>query len=314
MLAGEPINKVVFNPALMAEVILRCVERHGHDSCSPITDYGLGTESMGSRVRFGEREQVRVVEFPVATRKDVARLRIPDPLKDGRMPVILECEQILYESLHGRVGVQGAVAGPLSFAANLRGPQGLLIDLIEDPGLVHELLGISLQAGISFGEAQIRRGGMSTIAVYDPMMTLISSAMADEFGFPYLERLFTHLRGLGAVVMLHICGETTRLLERMVQVGANILSLDVNVDLAEAKRIVNGRAVISGNVATQNLAWRNAAAIYEESCRCIERAAVGGRYTLSSSCEVPLETPPANIDAMIRAAREFGATVLAEWA
>jgi uroporphyrinogen-III decarboxylase len=50
--------------------------------------------------------------------------------------------------------------------------------------------------------------------------------------------------------------------------------------------------------------------IYQESCRCIEKAARSGRFTLSSSCEVPYETPPENIDAMVRAAREFGAEYL----
>ena len=51
-------------------------------------------------------------------------------------------------------------------------------------------------------------------------------------------------------------------------------------------------------------------AIYAETCRCIERAAVGGRFTVSSSCEVPIDTPADNIDAMVRAACVFGAEFL----
>jgi uroporphyrinogen decarboxylase len=84
------------------------------------------------------------------------------------------------------------------------------------------------------------------------------------------------------------------------------------VDLAEAKRIVDGRASISGNVATWNLAMASPEEIYRESCRCIEKCAEGGYFTLGSSCEVPLETPAENIDAMVRAAREFGSTFLRE--
>ena len=150
------------------------------------------------------------------------------------------------------------------------------------------------------------------MAVYDPVITLISTRMADEFGFQYLERLFVQLKELDALIMLHICGNTKRLIERMVTVGADILSLDVEVDLAEAKSIVNGRAVISGNVATGSLVFRDADAIYDEACRCIEKAAAGGRYTLSSSCEIPIETPPENIDAMVRAAKEYGAGFMAQ--
>jgi uroporphyrinogen decarboxylase len=118
--------------------------------------------------------------------------------------------------------------------------------------------------------------------------------------------LISLLKSMGATVLLHICGNTTRLLNRMVEIGADILSLDVDVDLAKAKEIVGDRASISGNVATQHLANLSADEIYAESCRCIEKAARGGRFTLSSSCEVPFETPAENIDAMVRAAREFG--------
>lgn len=308
--ARQPMTKVAFNPELMADVVLQSLARHGYDSCSPITDYGIGTESMGSTAVVRDWEQTFVADFAVKSPADVARLRLPDPLKDGRMPVILTCEQILVERVGGVVGVNGGLAGPLSFAANLRGPQQILYDVLENPSLVRELVQISLEAAKSFGEAQIRHGGVKTVNVYEPITTLISTARCDEFSFPYLEDLIRHLHGLGAKVLLHICNDTTRLLERMVNVGADILSLDMQVDLGRARQVAGTRASVSGNVATQNLAMAGPDSIYAEACRCIERGAAGGRFTLSSSCEVPIETPAENIDAMVRAARVFGAEFL----
>lgn len=310
--AGQPMTKVAYDAELMARVVIRAVERHGYDSCSPITDYGIGTECMGSRVVIRDWEQTFVDRFAVQSPADVARLRLPDPLKDGRMPVILECEQILVDQVGHRVGVNGGLAGPLSFAANLRGPEQILYDVLDCPELVHQLLEISLEAAMSFGEAQVFKGGVKTVNIYEPLAALISTAMVEEFCFPYLEKLIQHLHSLGSLVLLHICNDTTRLLGRMVEIGADILSLDTQVDLAQAKRIVAGRAGISGNVATQLLARGTPEEVYAASCRCIELAATGGRYTLSSSCEVPFETPEENIDAMVRAAREFGARFLRE--
>jgi uroporphyrinogen decarboxylase len=310
--ARQPMTEVAFNPELMADVVLKSLERHGYDSCSPITDYGIGTESMGSTAVVRDWEQTFVADFAVKSRADVARLRLPDPLRDGRMPVVLECERILVEKVGKVAGVNGGLAGPLSFAANLRGPQQILYDVLEDRPLVTELVQISLEAVKSFGEAQIIHGGVKTVNVYEPITTLISTAAGDEFSFPYLEELIRHLHGLGAKVLLHICNDTTRLLERMVKVGADILSLDVQVDLGRAKQVAGARASVSGNVATHNLAMAGPDAIYAEACRCIERAGAGGRYTLSSSCEVPIETPAENIDAMVRAARVFGAEFL-QW-
>ncbi len=305
--AGQPMTKVAFNPELMAEVVIRSVKRHKHDSCSPITDYGLGTESMGSRSVIQDFEQTFVTDFSVQSDSDIRRLSLPDPLRDGRMPVIIECEKILVEQIGATVGINGGLSGPLSFAANLRDPSQILWDLIENPRMVHQLLEISLEATKSFGIAQVLQGGVKTINIYEPMAALLSNEMAEEFSFYYLEKLIDAIKALDALVLLHICNDTTRFLNRMVEIGADILSLDVQVDLAEAKEIVAGRAGISGNVATNHLSSASPERIYKEACRCIEKAAIGGRYTLSSSCEVPYETPEENIDAMIRAAREFGA-------
>ncbi len=309
--AGQPMSRVAWDPELMARVVMQSIERHGHDSCSPITDYGHGTESMGSLAVIRDFEQTFVGGYAVGSEADVARLVLPDPLRDGRMPVVVECEQILVRQLGDQVGVNGGLSGPLSFAANLRGPQQILYDMVDRPRMVHELLAIAFEATRAFGEAQVVHGGVGTLNVYEPMAALLSGPMVEEFSFAYLEPLIRHVHGLGSLVLLHICNDTTRLLERMVEIGADILSLDVQVDLARAKDIVAGRASLSGNVATNHLARHSPEQIYAESCRCIEQAARGGRFTLSSSCEVPYETPAANIDAMVRAAREFGSQFLA---
>jgi uroporphyrinogen decarboxylase len=307
---GQPMTEVAFDPVLMAEVVIRSIERHGHDSCSPITDYGLGTESMGSHCVIREWEQTYVDDFAVKSPQDVALLKLPDPQKDGRMPVIIECEQILVEQLGDRVGINGGLSGPLSFAANLRGSQQILYDVVDRPAMVHDLMKISLEAARSFAEAQVIHGGVKTVNVYEPMATMISNPMVEEFSFFYLEKLIRHIKNLDSLVLLHICNDTTRLLNRMAEIGADILSLDVQVELGHAKKITAGRVSISGNVATNNLVYQTPEEIYRESCRCIRNAASGGRYTLSSSCEVPMETPPDNIDAMVRAARGFGSEFL----
>lgn len=309
--AGEPMTKVAYDPELMARVVIQSLERHGYDACCPITDYGVGTESMGSTPVIRDWEQTYVGEFAVKSKADISSLKVPDPLKDDRMPVAIECGQILMEKVGEYVGVSCGISGPLSFAASLRGSQQIVEDVLEDPKFVHDLLKISREAVKSFGEALVITGGITTINIYEPMATLLSTPQAEEFSFVYMESLIKELKESGAyTILLHICGDTTRFLNRMVDIGANIISLDSNVDLAEAKEIVDGRATISGNVATQNLFFRSEEIIYAESCRCIESAAWGGRYALGSSCEVPLETPEENIDAMVRAAHEFGAKFL----
>jgi uroporphyrinogen decarboxylase len=43
-----------------------------------------------------------------------------------------------------------------------------------------------------------------------------------------------------------------------------------------------------------------------EGRRCIRSAAQGGGFILGSGCEVPRNTPPENLKAMVRAAEKYG--------
>lgn len=46
--------------------------------------------------------------------------------------------------------------------------------------------------------------------------------------------------------------------------------------------------------------------VTEAARRCIEEGAAGGGYILSPGCEVPHETPPANLEALVQAAKTYG--------
>ena len=310
--AGEPMTKVAYNPELMADVLLRSLNKHGYDSIRPIGDCGLGTECMGSKAHIRDWEQTAVYEYGVKSPEDVIKLRIPDPMKDGRMPIFLECQRILAESVGDIIEVGGGITAPLSFAGCLRGTLELTKDLRTNPVLAHDLVQISLEAGKAFGEAQIKYGGVKSINLYEPFASLISNQMVDEFSFYYLQQLIAHLKNLGVTVLLHICQDTTRLLNRMVEIGADILSLDVEVDLGHAKEIVAGRACLQGNVSSITLATKQPEDVYAESCRCIQKAGIGGKFILSSACEVPVDTPPENLDAMLRASKEFSPKLIEE--
>ena len=310
--AGEPMTKVAYNPELMADVLLRSLNKHGYDSVRPIGDCGLGTECMGSKILVRDWEQTVVINHGVKSPEDLKKLKVPNPLQDGRMPIFLECQRILVDSVGDIVEVGGGITGPLSFAGCLRGTMELLKDLRTNPEFVHELVRISYEAGKAFGVAQIQNSGVKSINLYEPFASLVSNPMADEFSFHYLEQLICHLKNLGATVLLHICQDSTRLLNRMVEIGADILSLDVEVDLGHAKEIVAGRASIQGNVSSMTLATKQPEDVYSESCQCIQKAGTGGKFILSSACEVPIDTPPENLDAMLCASKEFSPKIIEE--
>ena len=86
----------------------------------------------------------------------------------------------------------------------------------------------------------------------------------------------------------------------------DLWSLDA-VDLAEVKEIAGHRATLIGNVSPANL-LKNTPEEIDAEARLICSKAMGSPrgFILGSGCEVPINTPGENIDALINAARKYG--------
>jgi uroporphyrinogen decarboxylase len=136
--------------------------------------------------------------------------------------------------------------------------------------------------------------------------SLISSRQYAEFALPYQQRLTARLRELGVPSVLHICGKADGILEAIASSGVDCFEADWQVELAEAKTRIGNRVALKGNLHTTRLVQSSPDEIYREACRAIESAMAGGGFILSSGCALGRDTTPANVDAMVRAARDVG--------
>jgi uroporphyrinogen decarboxylase len=91
----------------------------------------------------------------------------------------------------------------------------------------------------------------------------------------------------------------------MAQTGAAALSID-QTQIREARERIGSRVCLMGNVRpAETLLGGTPEAVRREAAQCIAdgRGNPGG-FILATGCEVPIETPPENIDALIAVARE----------
>jgi uroporphyrinogen-III decarboxylase len=79
--------------------------------------------------------------------------------------------------------------------------------------------------------------------------------------------------------------------------------VDAGVDLAAAKAAVGERVCLKGGLSTHLLLNGTSEDLYAESRRCIDLLGPTG-YVLGSADDIPRDTPFANIEAMVRAARD----------
>lgn len=101
---------------------------------------------------------------------------------------------------------------------------------------------------------------------------------------------------------MHICGDTTEIIDLMAEYGADVLEVDSLVDLSATYKKTGRKICLEGNIhPTALLLQGTRTDVYAEALGCIEKSC-GKNLVLSSGCEVPRYTPEENIKAMLDAA------------
>ena len=305
--AGMTVGEHCRDGAKMGAAHVAAYRLYGQDMITIFTDTSVLAEAMGTKLHYSDDDAARVETPIVQTPEDIEKVLDADPHGDSGMAVYLEAIAHCVAEVGDEVFVGCCFAAPFTTAAGLRGTDVLARDVHRNPELVNALLDKATAVGIKFIDACAEVGGVPVIV--DPVATgsVLSEAQFRAFALPGMAKQVDaiHAKGLPAVV--HVCGKTHRLLEALADTGADVLSLDI-VDLAEAKARIGSRACLMGNVRpAQTLLEGTPEQIEAEVIDCLRRAGDSpGGFILATGCEVPLNTPPANVRAMIAAADKWG--------
>jgi len=305
--AGIPFVETMDNVEKHVYSQYYSAKEFGYDAVFDLSGVHAESEAMGSVVQYGPGRSPTVVEPAIRDYgKDLPRLGIFDPLKDGRLPLILEEISRLKELCSREIPVIGYVQGPFRHAAMLRGPDQWMVDLFKDQENARNLMEISLNSQIVWGTA-VAQAGADIITIADPFSSgsVISRKTFSEWSLPHMENLCRAIQKTRAKTYLHVCGDISDRLQELISVGADILQVDSKVDLGTAREVLGPDPLLMGNIdPTSPLTLGTPEVVYEHSKKAIELAGKKGRLILSGGCMVSEEVPDANMRAMIRAAVE----------
>ena len=110
------------------------------------------------------------------------------------------------------------------------------------------------------------------------------------------------IRALGVPVRLHICGNTRAHLAGLGRLGCAIVDLDSMVPLAEARARMGPDQVLLGNLNPVAVLRNGTPAAVTAAVAACHREA-GPRFVVGAGCEVPPDTPEANLRALCDYAR-----------
>lgn len=300
--------------------ILETVEKHvyaqyyarqkfGYDCVWDLCGVSAESEAMGTVIRYDNETPPMAVDHPVKDYdRDLNKLKIPDPRRDGRLPDILKGVESLRNMCGDSIPVIGYLQGPLRHATMLRSTEMLMRDMLKNPEPVKELMSIVVDSLMVYGAALVNAGA-DVIMIGDPASSgdLISRKQWEKWGLEPTIRLVQFLKHTGVKTILHICGDITDRLALMPQIGVDALSVDEKVDLKAARAALGPDFCLFGNVSPSKALFFGPPEVVDgESHQCIDKAGRDGPFILGSGCVVPEIVEAQHIAAMVHAAEKYG--------
>ena len=282
---------------VLVEANLRCREQFGFDQVSAISDPYRETQGFGAEIQYIEDHAPCLARPPLSDIHDLSPLRdAPDPYASERMLDRLLAVREFKRLVGGDCSILGWVEGPAAEAADLRGVQDFLMDLMDDETAAATLMERCIQTAIRFAHAQLAEGA-DTIGIGDAIASQLPPDLYRALVWPLEKRLIEAIHARGGLAKLHICGNITHLLPHIAGLGVDILDLDHMVDPAYARQCVGSRTAIAGRVDPVNDILQGT----PESIRAAAAqsyAALGNPHLVMGGCEIPPGTPPLNLAAL----------------
>lgn len=194
----------------------------------------------------------------------------------------------------------------------VRGMENALMDMILNPDWVHFLARKFTDFYIEdYSKAFMESGERIDIFLVISDLggqngPIISLAMFNEFIAPYLKELADHIHNLGAYVMFHSCGMINMFIERLIEIGIDIL--DPIQPVADAMNPENllkyygSRICFHGGIDVQNLLPFGTPEDVEEEVRHYSKIlGEKGGYICCPAHLFQPDIPPENIFAFYKA-------------
>jgi uroporphyrinogen decarboxylase len=300
------------SPAFATEVTLQPLDRYALDAAILFSDILTVPDAMGLGLYFADGEGPRF-ERPVRTESDVARLAVPDP--ELSLKYVLDAVREIRRGLLNRVPLIGFSGSPFTLACYMVEGGGsddfrtIKTMLYRRPELLHRILAINARAVADYLNAQIEAGAQA-VMIFDTWGGVLAHGAFQSFSLRYmaevLSKLNTRHEGERIPSICFTKGGGHWLTE-LAGIGCDAIGLDWTVDLGSARKLIDDRCALQGNLDPMVL-FAGDAAIHQATVDVLEcfgtpRRADGrwGGHVFNLGHGISQFTPPEAVATLVEA-------------
>jgi uroporphyrinogen decarboxylase len=290
-------------PELAREVTMQPLRRFDLDAAILFSDILLPLEPMGLDFEFAKGEGP-VVHRPVRSAADAAALRDFDPVQG--LDYVLEAIRLIQRDLAGRIPLLGFCGAPFTLASYMieGGSSRHYVYtkrmMYTDPDTWHHLLEHLVTMLGRYLLAQIE-AGVDAVQIFDSWAGALSPQDYASFVRPHTVRLMQTVVAAG-VPIIHFVTPTSGLLDQLVTMPSDVLSVDWRVRLADVWPLVGDRMAVQGNL-DPVLLFAPDDLIRQRTQQIIEQATGQAGFIFNLGHGILPETPMEAIDTVLKTVR-----------
>ena len=302
-LAGETFAGIKEDPKKIADVFIKAFHKVGHDlmwTGSNFINYPI--HFLGCPIEDNSSDGPALLGTVIQSLDELDSLNIEKVLENPVMQGIIRSHHLVAEAIGKDTLAMPTQWAPFSCAARIFGTEAVSMATIEDPDGLLELIRFSTELTWAIIDPILGHDDILGANLSDPVASgdMISPDTFRKFVAPFLKDLVGRIKAKGKYAMIHICGNTTGILEDIADIGPNCFSIESKVDLRTAKEILGGKVCVAGNVApTGAFLSGTPKEIIAEAEACVESWGKGGGYLLTLGCDFPKNVPFENAMALM---------------
>ena len=297
--------QLVQNPELAVEVTLQPVRRFGFDAAILFSDILVIPEAMGQKYHFKETGGV-VMDFAVTTKADIEKLSVEHVVE--RLSYVDKALRMLRQALGDQTALIGFSGSPWTLATFMMEGASVptysrALKLFQEDKKTYFLLAEKLTAAITaYLDMQIA-AGVDAVHIFDSHGGHLHGFDFQQASSRWMRDIITNLSGKVPVIVFSLGVHDNW--NSLLATGADVLGIDWQFPLSEARKIIPGKFALQGNLSPALLAESTRDLVAAETKKVLEtmRDRPGHIFNLGHGV-----TPAAkleNIVALVETVKDF---------
>jgi uroporphyrinogen decarboxylase len=305
---GYTAEEMLKDADKIVESLIEVNKLYMPDGLPILFDLQVEAEILGCELLWAKDNPPSVKSHPYEEGKSLPCVcKLPDE-NSGRMPMILDATRRAKEAIGDETALYGLICGPFTLASHLRGTN-IFMDMMMEPEYTKDLLDFCGQVAIRMAGMYID-AGVDVIAVVDPLISQVSPKHIKKVMLDTFKGVFDYIRSRDVFSCFFVCGNATKQIEVMCEMGPDGISIDENVNLPEAKKITDSYNIcIAGNIPlTTTMLHGNQQDNIKTVIDEIDSIEDKTNFIVSPGCDMPYATPIENTIACAQTAKNLDET------